>query len=253
MQIVRTLLAATALSLPLANTSCNKTEEKPQAVKLNEGKPEIKLADIKPLNIKSKEVLDKERQTLETKERELAKELGGLASSSLPNILIGLYMVSDSKNDILKARDIAVKIVKRSDDFIELTGNNYSIKKPNEEQLEAFTRLLDMAQKGSPFTWAYSTMEPKEIAEKIEGYLKKNKSELKGEKLKQEVEHELEFFTVYQEDLRNVRKLRNDLFLSMKAFNKDAEKTIEPPYSPVWGISLKKLEDFTIFVHSDKK
>lgn len=248
MKISKTLLTATVLSMPLTITACNKTEEKSQAVKLNEVKPEIKLADIKPLNVKSKEVLDKERQVLESKERELAKELVGLVSS-LPNILIDLYTVSDSENDILKASDIASKLLKRGDEFIELTGNNYSIKKPNEEQLEAFHRVISMVQKGTPYAWAYSTMEPKEISEKIEGYLKKNKSELKGEGLKKEVEHRLERFTVYQEDLRNVRKLRDDLFLSMKAFNKDAEKTAEPPYNPVWGISLKKLEDFTIFVH----
>ncbi|OGI10745.1 MAG: hypothetical protein A3I68_01560 [Candidatus Melainabacteria bacterium RIFCSPLOWO2_02_FULL_35_15] len=215
----------------------------------NEDKPGNGIQAVKPLDINVKKAIDEKRKIVEQKERDFAKELGGLASSSLPNVLLDLYMVSDSENDILKARDIAFKLVKRSDEFIELTRNDYLIKKPDEEQLEAFHRVISMTQKGTLYTWTFSTMEAKEITEKFKTYLNKNEPELKGEELKKRVDHTLECFTVYQEDLRNVHKLRDDLYKLMKSFNDDAKKIDQPSYNPVWGLSLEKIQDIRIFVH----
>ena len=232
----RTAAVFTAFSLPLASGGCNTKEDKPNDVQI-----------VKPIDINLKKAIDEKRIVLEKKEREFASELGAWASSDLPNVLINLYMVSDSKEEILEGRNIAFKLAKRSEDFIELTGNDYS-KKPNEGELEAFNRLISMAQKGAPFTWSYSTMKLEEISEKIESYLQKKNPELKGEKLKEEVKLDVEYFKVYKETLVNIRGLRDNLSLSMQDFNKDAKKINEPAYNPIWGLNQKKLEDITIFV-----
>ena len=90
---------------------------------------------------------------------------------------------------------------------------------------------------------------PIPVPEKFKTYLNKNEPELKGEELKKRVDHTLECFTVYQEDLRNVHKLRDDLYKLMKSFNDDAKKIDQPSYNPVWGLSLEKIQDIRIFVH----
>ncbi len=240
---IRLFATAALLSTPFGVIVCNK---------LNEGKPSndaqaVKPFEIKPVDTNLKKTIDEKRIVLEKKEREFASELGGWASCDLPNVLMSLYMVSDNKDENLKARDIAFKMVKRHQDFIEVTGNDFSIKKPNEEQLEAFNRVITMAQKGAPLTWSYSTMPLQEISKKIEEYLQKTNPELKGEKLKDEVEHHVEYFKEYQETLKKMRTQRDDLFLSMRDFNKETKKIDEPPYNPIWGLSLEKVQDITIF------
>ena len=237
----RTAALFTAFSIPLAS-GCN--NEKPEITK----KQEVKSSTVKPIDVNLKNTIDEKRKTLEKKEREFASELGGFASCELPNVLIHLYMVLDNKDEILKARDIAFKIIKRREDFIQLTGNDFLNKTPNEEQLEAFNRVINMAQKGMPLTWGHSTISLKEISKDIEGYLQKTHPELKGEKLKEEVKHYLDYFKEYQEALKKIRSQRNDLFVSMRDFNNEAKKIGEPTYNPVWGLSLERVQDITIFV-----
>ncbi|MBI3590906.1 MAG: hypothetical protein HY094_05950 [Candidatus Melainabacteria bacterium] len=218
MKIARALVTGLALSIPFAATACNKTNEKP------------KIEEVKPADINSKKEIDEKRKVIEKKEREFASELEALASCDLPNVLFHLNMVSENKEECLAARDIAKKLINRSEELIELTGNDFSIKKPNEEQSEAFNRLISMVQKGVACTWIYSTMKPEEISKKIKA------------------EHIREYFTDYQQSLRKIRTHRDNLSKSIYDFNKKAKEINEPPYNPVWGLDLKKVENITIFV-----
>ena len=239
MKIVRTLITGAALSIPFASIACNKPNENPEVAKPIE---------IRPIDLNLKKAIDEKRIVLEKKEREFAQELGGWASSDLPNLLLNLYMVLDSKDEIVKGNTIAFKLIKRSEDFIDLTGNDYS-KKPNEEQLEEFNRLISVAEKGAPLVLPYvEKITLEEISKKVEGYLQKNAPELKGEKLKETLKHELEYFEVYKETFKGLVKQRTDLFTSMKSFNEEVKKANEPAYNPVWGLGLERLQNITIFV-----
>lgn len=223
----RLFIAAAMLSAPLGVLVYNKqADEVPNVQKIG----------------LDKKAIDEKRTVLEIKERELAQELGGYASSSLPNLLINLYMVSDG-DDVLIARNIAFKLSKRSDEFIGLTGNDYSIKKPNEEQVEAFTRLLNMAEKGVPLALPYADkITLQEISKKIEKYLQKNNPELKGEKLKEEVKHILEYFEVYQQDVKDLTRRAKDFSTLMRDFDNEAIKANESVYGFVWGVDDRKLQ-----------
>ena len=39
----------------------------------------------------------------------------------------------------------------------------------------------------------------------------------------------------------------------MESFNNDAKKIGEPTYNPVWGLSLERVQDITIFVLQEEK
>ena len=235
--IFRTAALFTTFSLPLTS-GCIKNENKP--------------VEIKPVDINLKRAIDEKRAVIEKKEREFARELTIWAGSALPNVLIMLEKVSEDEGEILKCRDIAFKLIKRRDDFADLTGYDFS-KNPNEEQLEAFTRLISMAEKGGLSTWRYNMMPIEDISKKIKEYIRKEKPELKGEEFKEWAEGYLDYFTVYRETSKNLRTQRDELFFLMQDFHEKAKEINEPLYNPIWGLDRSKLQEIPIFIYKDQK
>lgn len=236
---IRLFAAAALLSTPFGIIVCNNLNQDKSHNDTRAVKPLV----TKPVDIDLKKATDETRKLLEQKERKFAKEISGFNASELPNLLFCLYMVSENDNEIFVARNIAKKLCKRHDELRELTNNDFSIQKPDEEQLEAFTRCISMGQKGTLLISSYSTMTLEEISKKIESDLKTSMPELTGKKLKEEVEHYLEYFKLYQEGFANICKLRDDLYKSMKDFNQEVQKLNKPAYEPVWGITSRYLNE----------
>lgn len=240
MKIFRVPVVLGGIAAAMAASGCNKSEDEPknniQVVKPDE-------VDLIDVNVKK--AIDEKRKIVEKKEREFASEFMDWASSDLPNVLPHLYLISEKKEECLTARDISIKLTRRSEELIELTGNDFSIKKPNEDQLEAFNRLISMAQKGRDIILLshVDRITSYGFTKKIEGYLKKENPELKGEKLKQEVEHLVEYFTEYQ---KTFKKMQWDYFTlrgEVAVLNDEAQKANEPLHQPVWGLSSRKLAE----------
>ena len=234
--VMRAMLLGTVLTTSFSSGSCNKLIDK--------------LCELKPVDMNLKKPLDEKRIVIEKKEREFARGLVKWTQDHR-NVLKNIIFVSSAinKNEINQADRIVYDLDKDTETCRKLTGFNFSIKKPNDEQLHAFWNLMNTSLKGDLITWKYSReMTLKEISERIE----KRYPGLKGEKLKEKVEQRLQPFRIYQETFKDMVEKKNDLYVRIKDFNEEAKKANQPPYTAVWRIGIHGLEEF-LYIFEVKK
>ena len=222
----RTAALFTAFAIPLATNSCTK----------NEDKPGNEIQAVKP-----KEVLDKERIEIKREERKLALSLD-IWSSHVCDVLIKTYMLTENPKEAIQARERAFKLIRILEDFINETGNNFDIEKPNEDQVEAFTRLISFADKSASTFESYIDLPLDTIASKIENYLRKKTPKLSEKEIQEEKKDELEYFVEYRKSYESASEQRANLLKRLETFNKDAQATSEPVYEPVWGLNIEYLK-----------
>ena len=202
----------------------------------------VKPFETKPVNLNVKETIDAKREAIEKKERAFAKELVRW-TSDLTRVLPDLSMVSNDKKNCLKAKEAADEITKQDKEFRKLTKADFSIKKPNEKQVEAFTKLINTAVAArDPFVSFHTGhMTLSGLGSKIEEKLQQQIPPLQGEEFKKEKERYLGHFKQYKETFKRMQSQFMDVRMEINNFNEEAKKANEPVYQSVWGLNSERL------------
>ncbi len=233
MKILRLPLLLTTLATPLVTSGCFKNEDKSNNVQI-----------VKPVEavIKTKEVIDEQRKALEKQERTLALELE-IWSSYTTDALVYVHMFTEDPKEAIEARQRGFKLIRINEDFINETGNNFDIKKPNEDQVEAFKRVINYADKSVLMYEKYINLPLDILSTKIEKYLRSETPKLTEEEIIERKKDKLESYQGYKDSCQKIIKQKENLIKTIEIFNEDANTANQPAYEPVWGLNIGRLKE----------
>ncbi len=231
--LFRTATLLSALSTPLITSGCLKSEDKPNVIQI-----------VKPVEaiVKTKEVIDEQRKALEKQERTLALELE-IWSSYTIDALVHVHMLTEDPKEAIEARQRGFKLIRINEDFINETRNDFDIKKPNEDQVEAFKRVINYADKSVLMYEKYINLSLDILSTKIEKYLRNEIPKLTEEEIKERKKDKLESYQGYNDSYQKIVKQKENLIKTIETFNDDANTANQPAYEPVWGLSIDRLKE----------
>ncbi len=231
----KTATLFTAFSLPLASGCSSQKDKSKNNVEVVQ--PGIK---VQKKEIKSKDILDTERLSLEKQERDLALNLE-IWTSYLSDALIHLNMVTDTPKEAIDARNRSFKLIRKTEELIHATGNDFSIKKPNEDQVESFNDVIKYADKSAILFSKYLNLPLDTFASKVENGLRNSERKRSEKEIQDDKKDYIESFTEYRKSYEAISKQKIEFIKALQTFHEDVQASGQATYEPVW-INLKLLK-----------
>ncbi|MBI3590905.1 MAG: hypothetical protein HY094_05945 [Candidatus Melainabacteria bacterium] len=221
----RTATLLSALSVPFIASGCN-ARDKVNNVQV----------------IKTKDILDKERNKIEKGERELASNLHKWASS-LSDILWESYLVVDPKQGEANGVTCGRQLTKANDRFL---GCDFLTVLTNKETIEEFDQVLEWSIRGANYMKKYIDLSEDALTKRLENGIRQ-RNDLQNltyseKEIKDAVQRRIKDYSTYKKSLPNVINQSTKLLDSIEAFNKDASLAKQPVYEPAWGLSIERLK-----------